>query len=141
MTYPEDFERALKFVLKWEGNQYVNDPDDPGGETHYGISKRAHPDIDIQALTYEQAKEIYFREYWEKGDIELNRNDSLKQKLMRFDSFVNMGKRFVYGQDERDMAFERICTYFHITQKNPDLKKYFYGWVSRVMDCLKEGAG
>ena len=37
------FQKAIEFVLRWEGG-YVNDPDDPGGETNFGISKRAHPD-------------------------------------------------------------------------------------------------
>ena len=34
------FERAIDKTLAWEGG-YVNDPKDPGGETKYGISKRA----------------------------------------------------------------------------------------------------
>ena len=41
------FERAIDKTLAWEGG-YVNDPKDPGGETKYGISKRAHPDVDIK---------------------------------------------------------------------------------------------
>jgi lysozyme family protein len=55
--------KALNFVLKWEGN-YVNDPQDPGGETKFGISKRAYPDVDIASLTKEDAVEIYRRDYW-----------------------------------------------------------------------------
>ena len=53
---------AMTFVFRWEGG-YVNDPDDPGGETNFGISKRAHPTVDIQALTKEGAAEIYFEHY------------------------------------------------------------------------------
>ena len=45
---------------------YVNDPNDPGGETNWGISKRSYPDIDIKNLTREQAKEIYRRDFWER---------------------------------------------------------------------------
>ena len=41
------FERAIDKTLAWEGG-YVNDPKDPGGETKYGISKRAHPDVDTK---------------------------------------------------------------------------------------------
>jgi len=33
------FEDAVALVLKHEGG-YVNDPDDPGGETMMGISKK-----------------------------------------------------------------------------------------------------
>ena len=34
-----DFDEAIKVIFKHEGG-YVYDPDDPGGETKYGISKR-----------------------------------------------------------------------------------------------------
>jgi glycosyl hydrolase family 108 len=36
------FEDALGFTLAWEGG-YVNRPDDPGGETYCGISRKANP--------------------------------------------------------------------------------------------------
>jgi hypothetical protein len=62
----EHFERAVAFVLRHEGG-YVNDPRDPGGETKYGISKRAYPRLDIKGLTEADAKEIYRRDYWEKA--------------------------------------------------------------------------
>jgi lysozyme family protein len=57
------FEKALAFVLEREGG-YSNDPRDPGGETNYGISKRAYPNEDIKGMTRERAAEIYFRDYW-----------------------------------------------------------------------------
>ena len=57
------FDILVKKVLKHEGG-YVNDPSDPGGETKYGISKRAFPDLDIKNLTEEQAILIYYDEYW-----------------------------------------------------------------------------
>ena len=59
------FDKAMDLVFKYEGG-YVNDPDDPGGETKYGISKRQYPDLDIKNLTKEQAKEIYMADYWNK---------------------------------------------------------------------------
>lgn len=63
------FETALARVLAHEGG-YVNDPKDPGGETKYGISKRAYPEVNIKALTKAQAGELYRRDYWDaiKGD-------------------------------------------------------------------------
>lgn len=57
------FQKAMLQVFAFEGG-YVNDPQDPGGETKYGISKRAFPDVDIAALTPDQASEIYRTEYW-----------------------------------------------------------------------------
>jgi lysozyme family protein len=44
------FNEIIEVVLHHEGG-YVNDPKDPGGETKYGVSKRAYPDIDIKSNT------------------------------------------------------------------------------------------
>lgn len=57
------FNEAVERVLQHEGG-YVNHPNDPGGETNFGISKRSYPDVDIKNLTREGAKEIYFRDFW-----------------------------------------------------------------------------
>lgn len=45
---------------------YVNDPNDPGGETNWGISKRSYPDLDIKNLTRAEAVAIYHRDFWDK---------------------------------------------------------------------------
>jgi lysozyme family protein len=82
-----DFERAFAIVINSEGG-YSNDPKDPGGETRYGISKRAHPNLDIKSLTIAQAEEIYRADYWNKC-----RCDEMPEglKLPLFDSAVNQG--------------------------------------------------
>ena len=59
------FDDIIKVVLKHEGG-YVNDPKDPGGETNFGIAKRSHPDVDIENLTEDEAKDIYKEHYWIK---------------------------------------------------------------------------
>lgn len=73
--------------MRFEGD-YVNDPEDPGGETKFGISKRSHPDLDIKALTTDKAKEIYLTDYWMKC-----RCDQMPQPIafVLFDSAVNQG--------------------------------------------------
>ena len=43
------FDEIIEIVLEHEGG-YVNDPDDAGGETKYGIAKRWYPDVDIKIL-------------------------------------------------------------------------------------------
>ena len=58
-----NFLPAFGHILILEGG-YVNDPDDPGGETKYGITKRDHPDLDIAGLTLDEAHDIYLNEYW-----------------------------------------------------------------------------
>jgi lysozyme family protein len=81
------FEECFQFVLKHEGG-YVNDPEDPGGETKYGISKRAHPDEDIENLTEKDAAEIYRHYYWRKAYCELLPPTI---RLAVFDGCVNQG--------------------------------------------------
>ncbi len=58
------FSRSLGVLLDLEGG-YVNDPDDPGGETKYGISKKSYPNLDIAGLSRDDAAEIYYRDFWE----------------------------------------------------------------------------
>jgi lysozyme family protein len=58
------FDRAFKIVVEVEGG-YVNNPNDPGGETIYGITKRDHPDLwAVGRPTIEQAKIRYQTQYW-----------------------------------------------------------------------------
>ena len=62
----DNWSRSIDFTLKMEGGSTAeNDPNDPGGLTKYGISKRAYPNLDIENLTLEEAKAIYRRDYWE----------------------------------------------------------------------------
>lgn len=60
-----NFDLAFDRLMGHEGG-YVNDPNDPGGETNWGISKRSYPDLDIKALTRDQAREIYRRDFWDR---------------------------------------------------------------------------
>lgn len=59
----ENFKSVMTEIFAHEGG-YVNHRTDPGGETNYGISKRAHPGEDIRNMTRARAEEIYRVEYW-----------------------------------------------------------------------------
>lgn len=83
------FERCIGIVLQHEGG-YVDDPADPGGETKYGISKRAYPDLDIGSLTREQAKAIYRRDYWDRLTLDRMDTDPMLRGSV-FDMAVNAG--------------------------------------------------
>lgn len=80
------FEDAFKFMVENEGG-YVNDPNDKGGETKWGISKRAYPDLDISKLTLQEAQMIYLKNYWNPLYAKLNK----KLAIRLFDLGVNMG--------------------------------------------------
>jgi len=63
MIGDEKFQAAVALVLEREG-LLSDDKADPGGLTKYGISKAAYPDLDIAALTKDDAIGIYYRDYW-----------------------------------------------------------------------------
>lgn len=60
-----NFQDAISRVLLVEKGE-VDDPNDPGGLTKWGISQRSYPNLDIKSLTREQAVEIYKTDFWEK---------------------------------------------------------------------------
>lgn len=68
---PDLFNEFVEYELQAEGG-YVDDPDDPGGATNFGISLKFYRDeIDpkadknaIKALTRDQAIAIYQERFW-----------------------------------------------------------------------------
>ncbi|MDR3151249.1 MAG: hypothetical protein LBT67_00155 [Holosporaceae bacterium] len=86
--YSSKFLKAFDYVMYHEGG-YVNDKADPGGETKFGISKRSYPHLDIKNLTRDQARKIYFCDFWMKAKCEQIDNDDIATKF--FDLCVNMG--------------------------------------------------
>lgn len=87
MGFDEIFER----VISHEGG-YVNHPNDPGGETNWGITKAtalvAGYTGDMRSLTRERAKEIYRVAFWQRVQ-----GDALPPALafQLFDACVNHG--------------------------------------------------
>lgn len=66
---PEKIAAWLERLFGNEG-EYVNDPNDPGGETKWGISKRSYPELNIAVLSKEEAAEIYVRDFLEPLDAD-----------------------------------------------------------------------
>ena len=131
------FDRAIKFVLKWEGG-YSNNPADPGGETKFGISKKAYPAVDIKELTEEQARAIYRRDYWDKAGCELL---DWPMCLVVFDCAVNLGvKRAVEFRDKAlnwsDCLFMRLEFYSALNKP-----VFLRGWLNRVLDLWRTVKG
>ena len=82
-----NFDEAVKVILMHEGG-YVHDANDPGGETKYGISKRAFPKMNIKDLTIYEAKNIYRNYYWTVCHCE---KLPPYARLIVFDCAVNQG--------------------------------------------------
>jgi lysozyme family protein len=90
------FQTCIAFVLEHETEydahgqaRCEHDPNDPGGDTKYGIDQRSHPHIKVCDLTLEQARQIYHDDEWTRC-----RCDDLGAPwdLAVFDAAVNLGK-------------------------------------------------
>ncbi len=135
----DNFEKSVAFVLRREGG-YVNDPNDPGGETKYGISKRSYPDIDIKALTEKQAKGIYRRDYWDRAGCSVL---VWPMCLVHFDACVNLGisratEIKAKASGWTDYLFLRLEFYSGLADRRPGSRVYLRGWINRVLDLWRE---
>jgi len=104
---PTNFDIAVEKTLAYEGG-HVNDPKDPGGQTKFGISRRAYPHIHISTLTRDQAIAIYRRDYWLAPNFNLIKDPDISAKL--FDLGVNTGTgravKFIQQAVNRFRRFE-----------------------------------
>jgi len=155
-----DFNKSIEIVFKNEGG-YVNNPNDPGGETNFGISKANYPFTDIKNLTKDEAKKIYYNDFWLKNklDIVLNQNiadfalDTLVQhgqgaKLIQMAlnaSGQNVAEDNRIGSNTVDALNTvdpdrfvingvriRKNYYDSLIRKNPALAEFRPGWFKRV---------
>lgn len=158
MNYSERFKKAMAVVLKHEGG-YVNNPLDTGGETKYGISKRAYPHLDIKNLTIDEAMAIYHGDYWKPVQGDLIVGNELAIQV--FDMAVNAGigaaakilqtivgvtadgvigpvtLRAVDAYPSIDgllwrYKFERARYYARIVSRNQSQAAFLMGWINRI---------
>lgn len=157
------FDQAITHILANEGG-YVNDPDDPGGETNYGISKRSYPAMDIRNMTEQGARDIYRRDYWDRC-----RCDELQDgvALLVFDAAVNhgpgkaikllqksagvaadgiIGRRTITVANQADVyrlmaeyTARRTSYYSRIIAQRPKSAKYSLGWMRRAASIHHDG--
>lgn len=91
------FEEIIEVVLAHEGG-FVNDPDDRGGATNWGVTQAVWEDFmedeftsdDVREFTREQAIELYREEFWKPSQAE-----KLEEEIREvyFDMCVNHGQR------------------------------------------------
>lgn len=154
------FKKLVDIVIDNEGgDKYTNDPDDPGGETKYGICKKYNPEVDVKNLTRDKAEQIYLKKYYLPCGADLVNDDELALNL--FDSAVNPGlgwinktvQRFVRVEQDGQVGpqtIEAINKHFdkkglialikvarkeyyqNLVKKKPKSVKYLKGWLNRV---------
>lgn len=157
-----NFLKAIEFTLLWEVGKdrngklrqdggYTNDPRDPGGETKWGHSKRAHPDIDIPNMTLDKAIALYKEDYY---DVYKTKSTPLDLDVCRpsyavamFDTGVNCGVNRAYKwhlvasktkDPTKSLLGLRDAHYTNIKAGNPTLANVYYkGWINRLNDLKK----
>lgn len=150
------FNKCVEVILKNEGG-YVNHPNDPGGETNFGIAKRYFPNEDIKNMTEERAKEIYYSKYW--FPMRLEGINSYEAVLQLFDFGVNAGKTRAIktaqslvevipdgicgrrtrdainnyrGDFVKDYKAHRRGYYERLAERKPRMRVFLKGWLNRV---------
>jgi lysozyme family protein len=153
------FDAALGVVLKHEGG-YVNDPQDPGGETIFGISRRSHPEAWANGRPSQaQAALIYRQDYWDRCkcdelpapiavmvlDTAVNcggkRAIQMLQRAIDVDDDGVLGPKTIQRCKELDvetsvntMAEQRKDYYRGLST----FSRFGKGWIRRVDDVLTE---
>ena len=151
----DNFDRIIAIIFKREGG-YVNDTDDSGGETNFGISKRAYQNEDIKNMTIERAKEIYYQDYWKPLNLHLL--NSVFLAIHVFDMAVNSGRKTAVKMLQRivksdvdgtigintarsannavgvveNYIIARKNYYKNLVIKRPKNAKFLKGWLNRV---------
>lgn len=129
-----NFETAVAHVLEVEGG-YVNHPNDPGGETNYGISKRSYPHLDIAGLTREQAAEIYRRDFWEPLGAE---DLDPRLALLTFDAAVNHGLGRAQRWLREHSTFESFLAHrIRFYTRLSTWPSFGRGWMNRMARVLE----
>lgn len=134
-----NFQAACQFTLKWEAG-YVNNPNDPGGETNYGISKRQYPDVNIKNLTLADAMVIYKRDYWDAHDLDTR---PFPYNVCLFDSYVQHRPDKVQAWDKQANGDRRAFLelrrsfYLRLIELNPKEAVFRNGWLKRLNDLSK----
>lgn len=108
------FDRAFERLVGHEGG-FQADPEDRGNwtggnvgkgqlkGTKYGISAMSYPHIDIENLSLDKAKSIYFNDYW-RPVIHKEYPDTILFDL--FDMAVNSGVKFANKTLQRALIVE-----------------------------------
>ncbi len=153
-----DFNVAFERLIGHEG-RYVNNPNDKGLETNWGISKRSYPNVDIKNLTMEGAKAIYLRDFWNplldadpaiKFQVfDFAANGGMSVALHKLQVAVRVADDGIWGpvsakalaaMDKNDvlMRFNAARLQFYVLCKDWD--SFGKGWVNRVAGNLNFAA-
>lgn len=154
------FDTFFDRLIGHEGG-YVNDPNDPGGETKWGISKRSYPNLDIKNLTREQAKEIYRTNFWNRVNADILPdgvafqlfdfavNSGIETSIRYFQRALNVADDGFFGPiskeaartiSETDMIMRLNAERLDFMTRLRNWPNHGRGWARRIAGNLRYGA-
>ncbi len=173
MAYTNNFIKAMPYIFLHEGNKFTNIANDAGGPTLYGVSLRflqsIHEDInhdgvvdvlDIKSLTQDEAKDIYFHNFWRIAydsfqervaikvfDVAVNAGSQrahilLQRALNALGSKITvdgmLGKQTIseIAKYTDNQILQQYCAaqkafYQSLVTSNPSQQKFLNGWINR----------
>lgn len=157
-------DQLIDEIIKRESSKDTNDPNDPGGETKFGIAKRFHPEVwNPGPPTYQQAHDIYMVEYivkpgFAKIDPAYIGNQLADwgvtsgpvtaiqhlQKVLSVTVDGVMGPATYLTISKRDplelnnqLVDDHILFIDRLVQKRPSDVEYLFGWHTRALSFRK----
>ena len=144
-------DQILDLVLRHEGIEFTNDPDDPGGCTKFGITRQTLQDwrgelttcLDVRDMSEQEARDIYQSRYIRPFD---GVEPDVKPQVV--DIAVNSGvltARTLLALAQQDdpnkslntrLFIQRMKHYVRIVKAHAERRKYLSGWFNRSVDYL-----
>ena len=146
----------------------VNDPDDAGGLTKYGIAQRFHPELDVLNIDFATASEVYYSDYWVKSGCDkisglvaayvfdmsvmsgVYEGDKLLQMALGVAADGIFGPQTDAAEEQQAMISEQVILdkmvklrqnfYIMITQLRPSQMKFLNGWTRRAQTYMGQYA-
>ena len=158
----KDVDGIIDKVIHNEGG-YNNDALDMGGETKYGITKRFYPHLNIEYLTLEKAKQIYYEDYWLPAKVDKlpyslryayfdcvintgqKRSVKILQEAINSQSVVQLKVDGIIGPktlkaaksvSPKRFAAYRVDFYSKLVAHKPEQKRFYYGWWLRTLETI-----
>ena len=145
----EDFNKMMKHIYKTEGG-FVDNKNDLGGRTNKGITQKTfdaynkkmnRPLKDVKDITFDEADEIYYKEYYKASGADKIKDKNLA--YLHYDSAINHGvgraKQFLEKSEGDFDKYMQIRNGFYdeIVKKKSENKEFQNGWMNRIKRIQK----
>lgn len=155
-----NFDEAFDRLMRHEGG-YVNDPNDPGGETKWGVSKRSYPDEDIPNMTQERAKFIFRRDFWDRvgadgladgvawqaADFAYHSGPETAVRALQRALCVSddgewgpVSRKAAESMSESDQIMRLVAERLEFLTRRSNWPHHGKGWIRRMAENLRYGA-